>query len=704
MKDKFLEHGTSMRESSKSPLSLIALSGLSYSLFFASLEVMRAYRSSFWSGNDFMQWLGLLVGVMVSWVVVALLALFFRWGAAKLPGKLGDTRATCTAVMLAALIYAETVLLLSGSASLTDHMLTSFVVLVVGFASIVLREARLFFDASVFLAFAVGAFASIAASTAVAYRFLPYITFRAKAVAYAGVAAFVLASCIAFLILRAGRTKSAATLTKRSLALTACFAVLAGLISYAPRAAQLSASTEHASPSIIFIICDTLRGDYLSAYGGKVPTPAMQALADEGTLFLNSYSLAPWTLPSVYGLFSSTYPPGLPQGGSIEDWQALLTQYTFTTEDPTLAELLREKGYTTGAFVANYLLGAPDGVLRGFDSTETWPHYAPVPAGWLNLAPRLREAARRIVDCDSVPPPPDTTTLVTRHAKAFLRDHHHTPFFLWLHYMDPHDPYDPPDRYVEMEGPWPLFSPSAPYWGTPQFENNTIDIKPEHRDYIRHLYEGEIRHLDSAVGDLLAYVDALGLKDSTYVCITADHGEEFWDHGGYSHGQSLYNELTRVPLILRGPEIQHQVVTPPVSAIDLMPTFADLGEVETPGSWRGQTLRRVLEGKEAVAPRLVYLHSTNRFAWPLSWQGVRDTNLKLMRSRSGHVELYDVAKDPDESTDIADTLPKEVERLEEILSHWQASFPHTLGESTLKPPTEQEQKDLKTRLENLGYL
>jgi arylsulfatase A-like enzyme len=210
--------------------------------------------------------------------------------------------------------------------------------------------------------------------------------------------------------------------------------------------------------------------------------------------------------------------------------------------------------------------------------------------------------------------------------------------------------------------------------------------------------------VDDVIGQLLARLDALGLAESTYVCFTSDHGEEFWEHGRYGHGQSVYDELTRVPLIIRGPGIQRQTVAPTVSAIDLMPTFADLLGVEQPPSWRGRSLGGVLRGEEEPVSRRAFLNSSSKFGWPDSWEGVRDRELKLVRTRGGRVELYNVAEDPGETADLAGAMPDEVERLETLMAEWLASFPDTLGEDALKAPTSEQQEDLKQRLETLGYL
>jgi arylsulfatase A-like enzyme len=299
--------------------------------------------------------------------------------------------------------------------------------------------------------------------------------------------------------------------------------------------------------------------------------------------------------------------------------------------------------------------------------------------------------------------PHDTTAALSRYAAAFLRWHGDRPFYLWVHYIDPHAPYDPPERYRSLRGRWPFFHPyqGGEAWGLPILGDPEWDVPEADRDYVASLYHGEIRYVDEFIGRLRADLARRGLAEHTYLCLTSDHGEELWEHGDWGHGHALYEEQVHVPWILAGPGLPAQRVATPVSAIDLVPTLAGLLGLPADPAWHGESLSPALRAGQAPAARPVFIQGTSNrtpvdplrmvLAWPF----------KLVEgATTGRVWLYDLERDPEERGDLALTDPARAEALRARLHQWLATF-----ESTF--PAESgalEGNALLEQLQGMGYL
>ena len=275
--------------------------------------------------------------------------------------------------------------------------------------------------------------------------------------------------------------------------------------------------------------------------------------------------------------------------------------------------------------------------------------------------------------------------------------------------MDPHSPYDPPARYREATGPWPLWAPSDPDWGTPQIEKDgrSLDVAPDEKRYAKSLYEGEIRYVDEQIGRLTEELARLGRLDDTFVCVTADHGEEFWDHGWVMHGQSLYEDQVRVPLIIAGPGLENGVIEEPISAVDLMPTLTELVGLLPSEEWRGMSWAAALkEGNSPDAVRPVFAQATYIEAVePL--QMVVSEDRKLIRgSGSGRLELYNVTNDPSESRNIFEQENEQHAELAGMLDQWLDSFESTFADSPSSGEAADEEEVHETieNLRALGYI
>ncbi len=300
-------------------------------------------------------------------------------------------------------------------------------------------------------------------------------------------------------------------------------------------------------PNIILIVVDCLRYNNLGYTGYvKNTTPFLDAVAEKGLFFSNAFSTAPWTKASVASLFTSRYPN---EHGML----------TFTDALPegmlTIAEILKNAGYFTCFFNGyNLHIGSDFNFDQGFDFYVSDPSY--LNAGSLTGA-----------FLDHMP---------------IVRD---KPFFAYIHYMDAHQPYrDNAFTYDFIEEKIDLFDIKCPHNPVSPFgyhyfirmmtdENRMRELDKQH---LQSLYDAEIRYIDSNIEKIKKSLQQNGLDKNTVLIITADHGEEFWDHNNYEHGHTLYNELIHVPLIISGPHVKPLSVERNVSLVDLLPTLMDL--------------------------------------------------------------------------------------------------------------------------------
>ncbi|HPO16748.1 MAG TPA: sulfatase-like hydrolase/transferase [Candidatus Hydrogenedentes bacterium] len=458
-------------------------------------------------------------------------------------------------------------------------------------------------------------------------------------------------------------------------------------------------------PNVILIVSDALRADYLRLHGGSVPAPNIERLAREGVLFDNAYALAPWTLPSMTSLFASTYPQGLTPNIDGTFWLSQIWQYGVQPTHPTLAELLKKRGYTTGAITSNALMWSIPGLMNGFDTRASAHPILLAQEGLFRHLPFLQDFLAKFFPPLDGLRPHNACEDMAHYSHAFLARARSKNFFLWTHYIDPHAPYDPPQQFRPKEkGPWPFFYPFAggERWNIPK-QGPGFSIRQEDQPYVRALYEGEIQYIDKLVGQLINQLDTLGLRSSTYICFTSDHGEELWDHGDWGHGHTVYQELLRVPLIIAGPGVKPQRIADPVSAIDLIPTLADLvGEPRLP-QWKGASFAEALRGNAPYTPpQAIFAQGTSNRAYPNPFQTVISGDWKLIRKAgTQEVVLFDLHNDPKESHDLSADQPERVQDLLKRLESWLASYP-----STFPPPADANtlDRDKVDQLRAMGYL
>ncbi len=373
--------------------------------------------------------------------------------------------------------------------------------------------------------------------------------------------------------------------------------------------------------NLVLISLDTLRADFLGSYGYERPTsPTLDALAREGVAFEAAISPAPWTLPAHASLLTGLYPS---RHGTRGEGQGLAAGVG------TLAEWLAASGFDTAAFVNSHYLSERYGLQRGF-------------------------ATFRYAREFDAPPGPSP---IGDWAVAWLGAERREPFFLFLHFYDTHRDYAPLPRFER------LFA--RPYQGEitgsrreiRRFRRGRLRVDAADARRLTDLYAAEIRQVDETLARVLAALEASPAGGRTLVVVTSDHGEEFLDHGALGHGRTHYDEVLRVPLILRGPGLPRGLrVAEPVSLVDLAPTLLAQFGVPAPAGLDGLDLSPLWRGAapEPLSGRALFAEADRRDGRHDLLRSVRKGRFKLILERaSGDAALYDLAADPGETRDLA---------------------------------------------------
>lgn len=403
-------------------------------------------------------------------------------------------------------------------------------------------------------------------------------------------------------------------------------------------------------PNLLLIVIDTLRADHLGAYGYAAPTsPQIDArLAQAGAQALQAYAAAPWTVPSMAGLLTGVA-PGRLMRSAADGLPAAL---------PTLAERLRAGGYHTVLAGANPTLEPRLGFARGFEQVSLPP---------ATLASLLRHAE----DLD-------------QRARVFL-ERPREPFFMLLHYLDPHDPYDNPEIVQGRSRFWPGYSGRLRGdWIHGLYEGKLqLDATRDDRRQLVALYDAELAYVDRFVGRALDALPA-DVRARTLVVLTADHGEELHERGGFKHGQTLYEEQWRVPLLVRwdGHVRAGLRTNTPLSLLDIAPTLLDAAGLAAPPMLEGRSLLPMLLGQAGLPERELFARHlaggplrlalrSGRFKLqlfdrraPFAPQDALDATLwKRDLGRLARVALFDLEADPDERENLWRRAPEVLARL-----------------------------------------
>ncbi len=475
-------------------------------------------------------------------------------------------------------------------------------------------------------------------------------------------------------------------------------------------------SGAQAPQGVILIMCDTLRKDHLNPYGYKRETvPHLAAMASEGALFLDDVTQATWTKVATPSIVTSLYP----SSHRVRDFTDRLSPAA-----TTIAEVYRAAGFATVAYSSVLFTGKFSNLHQGYDELHEATSVAD---------PRYSaKTARTYVD----------------RATDWIEHHQDTPFFMYLHVFDPHDPFEPRAPYASLYADPAkkekhekdvetalkfIEDPLMKQFHMPnRAEMEKAGLDPaEFVGYDEDWYDGSIRGMDAEVGRLLERLRAMGLAERVQVAFIGDHGEEFIDHGKMFHGQSVYSELTNVPLMLYRPgTIPAVKITETVRSIDLMPTLLDLSGLTPPAEVQGQSLVPLLAA--ASRPREAAAGPEGDSPTAAGWNDQPAVSEKAATTQGGgpppretesysivlegwklihnihrvgdkpEFELFQRAGDPLDQKNVAAEHPDIVERLKGELENWHkmveaAQLPESVSEENLSPA------ELE-RLRSLGYI
>jgi arylsulfatase A-like enzyme len=389
--------------------------------------------------------------------------------------------------------------------------------------------------------------------------------------------------------------------------------------------------------NVILVIIDTVRGDALGCYGNPLnPSPNIDAVAADGIRFDQAISSSGWTLPSVASLLTGTWP-------TIHGGMGKITKLTTIRDElPTAAEIMKDAGYRTFAFANAAFVSPMLNLDRGFDLFDHKYTYN-------DNYRRANETIAAVI--------------------PILKKNRSNANFIMIHLFDPHLDYGapPPYRFKYTDG---RDTPVAPLDldACLDLQQDDGDSPPSQQDirYVKNVYMGEINFVDSQIGVLMDQLHALDMYDDSMIIITSDHGEEFWEHGKFEHGHTLYDELVHVPLIIKYPiDIipALKTIDTQIRLIDIMPTVFDWLNIEKPELFIGESLTPLVMGGEG-GHRGAYCEGTLYGKNKIAWRGPRYKYiLELFRNVEPVEELYDWQNDPGESNDLSGTLPEQAEKM-----------------------------------------
>ncbi len=393
-------------------------------------------------------------------------------------------------------------------------------------------------------------------------------------------------------------------------------------------------------PNIILLVIDALRPDHLGCYGYKrLTSPGIDRLAASGVRFERAISQSTWTVSSMASLLPSSYAS---QHGRVAEYPIKPIPDGVTM----LAEYLSKAGYCTSAFVTNPHLSPDLGFHRGFEEhtlLNDWQNPTDMMIQW-------------------------------------IRHHENRPFFAFGHYMEPHSLYFPHKEYDFLPGyqgrilndpnkfcDLKIYKPGEPF-------QTKVNVRPGELEKMIALYDGEIRYADETISRLISELRGRKLARKTLVIITADHGEEFADHGWYFHGYTLYSELTKVPLIFSFPGLlpEGKTISTRVQLVDVMPTILDVAGIDAPSNLAGKSLLPLIRGNKK-AKRMFEsspCFSETAFRSPYKAAMIKGHFKLIWEEETGRTHLFNLARDPVEKMDLAVTMSPKSEKLVKELKSW----------------------------------
>ncbi len=454
-------------------------------------------------------------------------------------------------------------------------------------------------------------------------------------------------------------------LHKVSLVLLSCLLVLAGSCQRTAQVPDLK------DLNVLLIVVDTLGAKHLEAYNPDLKnSPNIAKLAQSGIRFENAYSTAPWTKPSVAGIFTGKLPSQHNLRG-LDD--------NLSDKQLTMAEIFKERGYKTVGKVSHTFLSSKKGFGQGFDTYNVMPFKGDVH--------------------DAI-----TSELVSKQGIRWLRDHQakkdNKNFFMFLHYFDPHYTFQ---HHKE-------FDRSSHYKGklTSGMYVRTLremipSLNSDDIEYLINLYHEEIAYTDFYIGKVLDYLKETGLIENTIVVLTADHGEEFLEHGQIGHTVTLYDELVHVPLIVSLPKyLGPRVISENVSTMDILPTLMNLDRAKPKFNFTGISLLDAITGERKLRPdRDIKFEVDFKSRIKAFKAGVKKDEFKVIHDKEEQSwQLHNLKEDPAELNDQKNIYPGDFDKIKPIVEDFLSSQGDANGSRSEEKRSPEEIKQLET----LGYM
>jgi arylsulfatase A-like enzyme len=389
------------------------------------------------------------------------------------------------------------------------------------------------------------------------------------------------------------------------------------IVALAVDAAQSTAAREAENvpdppKNLVFILVDTLRPDHLG-YAGyeRETTPNIDKIAAESVAFMDTYAPSPHTPRSIPPLFFSRYP-------SRMTWRGASWNYPEILEDNlSVFEVLDEQGFYSVGMTSHFYFEPDQGIRQGFDEWDNSGSGSISESNDDIAAPRIWKKTEPVIEA-----------IAKRSEKASLSNNQAEPFALFVHLFEPHARWIGHDEYDFGRGSTP-------------------------RERHINNYDSEIAYVDAYVGRIVKKLKQEGLYDNSVLVLTSDHGEGFNEHGYFFHGQTLYNEIIHVPLLIRVPGWHSRKVEGPVSLLDVAPTLLGLFGVTIPSEFQGESLVEAMLGRTGVPERPIFAELLPYTSWKEKHQAIIDGDDKLILNvTNGVEELYDLAKDPGEQENI----------------------------------------------------
>jgi arylsulfatase A-like enzyme len=420
------------------------------------------------------------------------------------------------------------------------------------------------------------------------------------------------------------------------------------------------------TPDVFLISLDTTRADRLSLYGyGRPTSPQLEALAADGLTYTQARSTAGWTLPGHASMLTGMYPSrhgahlagGWLPGQSIDGRRNVA--FPLAADKTTLAEALRDRGYTTGGFVANFSY-----IYRDFGLAQGFQRYDDAPGILLRVRPPVVRFAQHTFDPGFCLKPFRTAADINQQTLAWLDEAPAgRPVFAFLNYMEAHQPWlapPPHDRWV-----WDL--PQARRLATKDLYTHEVkQFTPEEIEFIRANYDGQLAAMDEALGQLVAELKRRGRYDNALIIVTSDHGDLLGEHGFVGHmGRMLYEQLLHVPMVVKfpGADRPRGRVDTQVQVLDVTPTV--LAEAGAPilAGMQGEDLRHVTRPTLAEEDINPFLVSDYGATYDRAIRVLFDGSWKLITTSKGQRMLFDLSRDPQETTDLSASEPDRVDEL-----------------------------------------